>query len=494
MRRELLLAIPMSLSLIGYAQERPNIIWLMAEDISTDIECYGMNAVKTPELNKLADNGIKFTNAFCTNSICSPSRSAMLTGVFQCKINAHHHRSNRDIPLGKPYQPFTKILRDNGYTCILGSSLVMGNGRKTDVNFKHTPTGNWDGINNFGLFDKLDEITVADQPFFAQIQLQVTHRGDWWDEIREKSKKPVNPDDVALPPYMSDHPVIRLDWAKYLDQIEYMDNEVGAIIQDLKNKGIYENTVIIFIGDNGRANIRGKGYLFDPGLHVPFIMSWSGGIQPGQVRTDLISTVDITATILDLAKVKIPEFMDGRSVLRSDFSREFVYSSRDLWDEIMEKSRSITTLKYKYIAHQLPEVPYDSHQAYLEFYRPAVHVMRKLKWEGKLNADQSFFFASHKPAEELYDGVLDPHELNNLAKNPQYASVLSELRKKLIKADQDAVSFEQVYQPDIPAAVELLDWVKYMHNDAYLEMLNGKEIGFQKYSKMFKEKFEVTSE
>lgn len=460
----------------------------MAEDISTDIECYGMQAVKTPHLNKLAETGLRFTNAFCTNPICSPSRSAMFTGVFQSKVNAQHHRSNHEIPLPEPYEPFTEVLRKNGYTCILGNSNVLNKGRKIDVNFKHTDLGEWDGKENFGLFDKYDEFSKEDQPFFAQIQFQVTHRGDWWDEIRLKSKKQVNPDDVVLPPYMADHAVIRLDWAKYMDQIEYMDSEVGAIVQDLKNKAIYDNTVIFFIGDNGRCNIRGKGYLFDPGLRIPLIMSWPKGIEPEQVRDDLVSSIDITATILDLAGASIPGYMEGKSFLRPDFSREYVYSARDLWDEVMEKSRCITTRQYRYIRHYLAEVPYDAHQAYLEFYRPTVHIMRKLKWEEKLDSPQMHFFSSHKPEEELYDLAADPHELNNLAGDPLFRDVLGMMRDQLKKVESEATGTRPDYIPVVPEAVEVYDWVKYMHRDAYLEMLDGKEIGFQKYEKLFNER------
>lgn len=471
------------------AQNKPNIIWLMAEDIGPDIECYGMPAVKTPNLNKLADSGIKFTKAFCTNPICSPSRSAMMTGVHQNKINAQHHRSNRDVPLTPDVQPFTYHLRKAGYTCILGHHGVMRKGRKTDVNFKSRQIGEWDGKKNFGLFDKYDTFTAEDQPFFAQIQLVVTHRGDWWDEVRAQSKNPANPDDVVLPPYMADHPTIRLDWAKYLDQIQYADNEVGMIISELKEMGIYDNTIIIFIGDNGRCNIRGKGYLFDPGLHVPLIVNWPVGIKKNQVREDVVSTTDITATILDFAGVKIPDYMTGKSFMKEDFDREYVYSARDLWDEVMEKSRSITSGKYKYVRNDMPEVPWDAHQAYLEFYRPAVHTMRKMKFEGKLNETEAYFFSNTKPPEELYDLENDPDETNNLADNPEYKSTLEKMRADCKKIETENTSNDKTFHPVIPNSVNVLDWVKYHHTKAYLEMLDGKEIGFQKFRGMFKDEF-----
>jgi len=221
----------------------------MAEDISTDIACYGMAVVQTPFLDKMANEGVRFDNCFVTNSICSPSRSAMMVGTHQTKINAHQHRSNRDVPLHEDFQPFTYHLRKAGYTTILGHHGVMGKGRKTDVNFKSEKIGDWDGKTKFGLFDKYDSFEKEDQPFFAQIQLAATHRGAWWDEVRAKSKHPVDPNEVVLPPYMADHPIVRLDWAKYLDQMEFIDAEVGMIFKELEEKGMAENTVVIFIGD-----------------------------------------------------------------------------------------------------------------------------------------------------------------------------------------------------------------------------------------------------
>jgi len=205
------------------AQKQPNIIWLMAEDMSTDLECYGMPDVKTPHLNKMAKKGVLFNNAFVTNPICSPSRSSMMVGAHQLKTNSQHHRSNRNEPLDEQFLPFTKLLRDAGYTCVLGHEKVYMYGQKIDVNFKSEAIGPWDGKEHFGLFDKKNTFSKEDEPFFAQIQLKVTHRGPWWTEIRENSTHPIDTETLILPPYMADHPGIRLDWAKYLDQVEYMD-------------------------------------------------------------------------------------------------------------------------------------------------------------------------------------------------------------------------------------------------------------------------------
>jgi len=411
---------------------KPNIIWLMAEDMGLDLECYGMPGVKTPHLNKLAKEGILYRRAYCTNPICSPNRSAMMVGVHQNITNTQHHRSNRDLPLRAPFKPITYWLRGAGYTCLLGHDKVLKQGAKIDCNFKHTATGKWDGVNHFGLFDKRADFSASDQPFFSQIQLAVTHRGDWWRGLRESSKSPVPLDEVVLPPYFSDSPEIRYDWAAYLDTVEFMDAEVGMLMQELKDKGLEKKTIVIFIADNGRCNLRGKGYLQEPGIHVPMII-WAPGIaEAGTVVEDLVSTIDISATILKLAGATIPEYMTARPILgvEKPHYREFIRSSRDIWDEIDECSRSITTRKFKYIKNHMPEVPWATDQAYLELNRPALHVMRRQKREGSLSANGLVFFRDQKPDEELYDLENDPEELHNLAGDPQYTSVLKDMRLK----------------------------------------------------------------
>lgn len=458
----------------------------MAEDMSTDLECYGLPDVKTPNLNKMASEGIRFNNAFVTNPICSPSRSSMMIGTHQVKTNTHNHRSNRNVPLDNQFTPFTKLLRDAGYTTILGHHGVMNKGRKIDVNFKHEPLGEWDGKTKFGLFDKYDTFEKEDQPFFAQIQCVVTHRGPWWNDVREQSKHPVNPKTVNMPPYMADHPAVRLDWAKYLDQIEYMDHEVGMIFKELEEKGMADNTIVIFIGDNGRCNIRGKGYLQDPGLRIPLLIHYPKNIKANQVSNKVVSSTDITATIIDYAGVKVPEYMTGQPIFSKKFNREYVYGARDLWDEIEEKSRAVTSGDWSYIRNDKPEIPYDAHQAYLEFYRPAVHVMRELYKEGKLNDAQKPFFEPTKPKEELYNLKKDPYQLHNLATNPKYAKILKKLRKETKCFDKEMEPVSNVYEPIITKGPEVVEWMKKELPEDYKRMLAGEEIGYKRVTGLYK--------
>ncbi len=457
----------------------------MAEDMSTDLACYGLPDVRTPNLDKMASEGARFNNCFVTNPICSPSRSSMMVGVHQVKTNTHHHRSNREVPLSAPYRPFTQLLREAGYTTILGNHSVRGKGRKTDVNFKHQKVGPWDGKTQFGLFDKYDEFSADDGPFFAQIQLNVTHRGDWWEEVSQQSPDRHDPASVTLPDYFADHPVIRADWARYLDQIEYMDREVGMIRQELADKGLADNTIILFIGDNGRCNIRGKGYLHDSGLRIPFLM-YDPRDTRATVREEVVSATDITATILDLAGAEMPDYLTGQSVLNDQFDRDYVYAARDLWDEILEDSKGVTSGRWKYIRNDKPELPFDAGHAYLEFYRPAVHIMRSLREAGKLDQDELFFFASRKPDEELYDLKNDPLELVNLAQDKNYRSKLRRLRKITRRFDRKMRPVDDIYEPTHPTSRDVLAYIKTAHPDIYQRMLEGEEVGFHKALLMYK--------
>lgn len=461
----------------------PNIIWIMLEDVSLDTESYGMKGVSTPTMNSLAKEGTQYYNCFGTASICSTNRSAMMLGTHQLKTNTQHHRSNREMVLPDQYKPYTYWLKQSGYTTILGHDKVMHKGRKTDCNFKYKAVGDWD--KDTGLFDKYGIAETQDQPFVQQITLHVTHRGDWWNKVRNQSEEAVALEDVQLPEFIAEHPKTRLDWAKYLDQMEYADAEVKMIVEELKEKGMYENTIIIIIGDNGRCNVRGKGYLYDSALRIPLIVKWAENSNPHINENAIISSPDITATILDLAGVEIPSAMTGKSFITAEFDRKEVLSFRGLWDEIEEESYAISTSDFRYIKNHNASQPYDAHQAYLEFYRPAIHVMRTLKEEGKLTPYQQWFFES-KPEEELYDLKNDPLEKVNLAENVAFKSVLKNMRKRLKEQQKITKADTKMYDPVFANAVNILQYVKDNYPSEYQKMLEGDEIGFYKYVQAYK--------
>lgn len=421
--------------------DRPNILFVLAEDMTLDLGCYGRTDVKTPNIDRLASEGVMYTNARCVAPISSPTRSSMMTGLHHEITGSHNHRSHRDTALPDTLvKPFTWYLRQNGYTCVLGDEDCFENpithahqesSRKIDCNFRFENAGPYDGVENFGLFDKVYGLEPEDVPFFSQVTLYNTHRGDWWKSIREKSAHPVDPASVVLPPYMADHPKIREEFACYLDQVEYMDAELGRLLDKLDKKGLLDNTVVIFIADNGRADIRAKGFMYEDGTHIPMIV-WGKGIKHA-VIDDLVSELDIPATILKLAGIDLPDYYQGQPLdlfnrkSEKNGGHDWVYMGRDTWDEVMECIRGISTDRYTYIRNYRPDLPYDPHHLYQDFYRPALHVMRALKQEGKLDENQLLFLAETKPREELYDYVADPFCLHNLAEDPSMKEVLDSL-------------------------------------------------------------------
>jgi N-sulfoglucosamine sulfohydrolase len=412
-------------SLTSSAQDsaKPNIILLMAEDIGNDLACYGTPGVKTPIVDKMAREGIRY-NRFYTNSpICSPSRTAIILGMYQTSSKGHNHRSSVKGAPGLHY--LTQYLREAGYINLVGSKVIDMKSGKTDINVKLDEP----------LFDK-GELKPG-QPFFHQIQLQVTHRqanDPRWQELRAKNKNPVKTSDVEIPPYLPDTAEVRLDWATYLDQIEQADLYTGLVIDDLKKRGELDNSILIWIGDNGRCQIRGKGYLYEDGIKCPMII-WGKGIEKGKVVDDLVSGIDLTATIL--AGIDKPAQMQGHAFLANPVYKpnDYIFCARDRWDEIVDCSRTIVGERYKYIYNFMPEVPYDAGQKYLDAdnVRPILPLLREMNKQGKLTPEQAYFFKPRKEVEQLYDLENDPFELNNLAANSDYRSIKQELNSKLFQ-------------------------------------------------------------
>ncbi|MEX0289640.1 MAG: sulfatase [Flavobacteriaceae bacterium] len=394
---------------------RPNIIWIMAEDISTELACYGHPAVKTPNLDMLAKSGKRYANAFCTAPSCTPSRNAMMTGVYQTRTDTQDQR-RRGITLPEGVKPITHLLRKAGYYTALG----CGYSKKTDLNFAAK-----------ALFEGNDWSQRKEgQPFFAQITLQISHRQPktGWSPVRNASAHPVELDEVELPPYFPDHPVCRQDWAEYLDAIEKVDEQVGAILTRLDKEGIADNTVVIFIGDNGRCHLRGKCWLYDAGIRVPLIIRWPNNVEPATVNHDMVSMIDVSATILDIAGVNLPEYLDGHPILGPKAKkRNHIFAARDLIDEVMDHIRCVRTKRFKYIRNYTPENGYRECE-YVQNNRPMLAVIKQLHAQGALTDAQQLLLAKTKPVEELYDLKADPHEITNLAASAQHQETLKELR------------------------------------------------------------------
>ena len=406
---------------------KPNILWILAEDFSPDLGCYGNELVATPHLDQLAAEGVRYTNAICTAPVCSAARSALMTGMFQTSIGAHNHRSHRDreYELPKGVRTVTGLLREAGYhtsNCRNPAPGVELRG-KTDFNFKVDRP--FDGVDWSG--------RPAGAPFYAQVNFSETHR-----QFRRFEEAPVDPAAIDLAPYYPDHPVVREDIALYLDTAQHLDVKVGKVIQRLKDEGLFESTIIFFFGDHGQALHRGKQWLYEQGIRIPLIVRIPDAYRPadfvpGTVDDRLLQHIDITATTLDLAGVSRPEGMQARVFLgtNADPEPEFAFSARDRCDETVDRIRCVRTKRWKLIQNFLPDRSYAQKNHYKDTSYPALQVMRQLQEEGKLTGPAARWLAPMRPEFELYNLDADPHEIENLADDSQHAATLRQLRSVL---------------------------------------------------------------
>ncbi len=421
------------------AVETPNIIWIIGEDLGPELGCYGHPEVRTPNLDRLASDGVRYTRAFTVAPVCSASRSAFVTGMYQTSIGAHNHRSHRDdgFQLPSGVRVITDWLRDAGVYTANVRQLSMdpkepffrGTG-KTDWNFAYTgrpfDSDRWDDLKSH-------------QPFYAQINFSETHRGSDWNRAHLDVAKPADPAKVQLPPYYPDHPEVRADWAQYLNAVMALDKKVGYVLDRLEADGLADRTVVVFLGDHGRAMIRGKQWPYDSGLHIPLIIRWPKAIpvpsqfKPGTVNGQLIASIDLAATTLAIAGVPPPLTMQGRVFLGAGAGpeRKHVFGGRDRGDETVDRIRTVRTKRYRYLKNFYPEQPFLQLNRYKEFSYPVISLMRDLHARGELNATQARLLAPTRPAEELYDLEADPFETNNLADAAENQETLRTLRSVL---------------------------------------------------------------
>lgn len=411
--------------------QKPNILWLIAEDFGPHLGCYGTKQVSTPNLDGMAARGVRYTNFYTNAPVCSPSRSSFMTGMYQTSIGAHHHRSHRgdNFALPSGVRVLTDWLRDAGY---FTANLVQ---MPPEFGFRGTGKTDWNFAYAGEPFDsKKWSDLKAHQPFYAQVNFQETHR-------TFRAPAHADPNKVELPPYYPDHAVTRNDWAQYLDAATELDRKVGVILQHLEADGLAANTIIIFFGDNGQAHVRGKQFCYEEGLHVPLLIRWPKNfpmpaqIKPGRPDERLIEAIDLAPTMLDIAGVPQPPKMQGRIFLgqRAAAPRDFVFGARDRCDETPMRLRTVRDARYRYIRNFTPTVPFLAPNAYKEKQYPVWNLLKELHAQGKLTAAQEFLCRPHQPPEELYDLQTDPWEIRNLAADAQHAKTLSRLRGVLEK-------------------------------------------------------------
>ena len=411
--------------------ERPNVLWLIAEDLGPHLGCYGTKEVTTPNLDQLAGDGVRYTHCY-NGHVCSPSRSAFMTGMYATTIGAHNHRSHRTDGYRLPdgVKVLTDWLRPAGYFTAnivqLPEACGFNGTGKTDWNFtydgKPYDSSKWSDLKNH-------------QPFYAQINFKETHRTYHGPKKADTAK-------VEIPPYYPDHPVTRADWAAYLDDASELDRKIGLVLQQLEKDGLADNTVVIFFGDNGQSHVRGKQFCYEESLLVPLIIRWAKKLptpswfKPGTVEDRLVQGIDLAPTTLAIAGVPLPPKMEGRPVFGEP--KQYVFWGRDRCDETVMRIRTVRDSRYRYIRNFTPDTPFLAPNAYKEKQYPVWNLLKELHAAGKLTPAHEFLCQPKMPVEELYDLQTDPWEIHNLAGDPKHEETLKRLRTVLEKWIEDS--------------------------------------------------------
>ena len=430
----------------GLAAERPNILWIVVDDMSANFSCYGETTIQTPHVDRLAASGLRFTRAYATSPVCSTFRSAMITGMYQTSIGAHHHRSGRGkhrIQLPDGVRPLPKLFQEAGYFTCIGSGLanrdfrtlpLTGNATrrlgKTDYNF------DWDK----SIYDSHDWADrQPGQPFFMQVQLHggklrgasAVHYDRFDKQVKSIFDDITDPNSVTLPPYYPRDAVLLRDWSTYLDTVRITDHHVGLVMDRLKQENLLDNTLVVFFTDHGISHARGKQFLYDEGTHIPLVIR-GPGIRAGETRTDLVEHIDVAALSLAAAGIDIPKTMQGRDILATDYtSKEAVFAARDRCGEAADRIRSVRTDRYLYIRNFYPQRPHLMPSNYKDS-KLLIQRLRAMRTAGQLSElSESLLFAPTRPSEALYLYQQDRWQVRNLANDPSHQDALRQHRARL---------------------------------------------------------------
>jgi len=400
------------------AAERPNVLWITSEDNGPQLGCYGDSFADTPHLDRLAAAGLRYNKVWSVVPVCAPARTAIITGIYPSSSGGLHMRS--EVRLPDKVRLFPVMLREAGYYCT--------NNVKEDYNLEN-PGKVWDESSGKAHWRK----RAAGQPFFAVFNFTSTHES----QVRRRPHQAVHdPAKVPLPPYWPDVPEVRQDWAQYYDNMTRMDGEAGEILAALAQDGLAQDTIVFYYGDHGPGMPRCKRTPCNSGLRVPFIVhfpdKWKHlaprGYAAGAASDRLVSFVDLAPTMLSLAGLPVPSWMQGRAIAGPAAAPDpdFLYGMRDRMDERYDPVRSVRDQRYVYVRNYFPHRPAGQRNAYM-FETPATRVWHDLFVAGKVSGAQCAFWLPHPP-EELYDLSSDPHETINLAADPGHREALEKLR------------------------------------------------------------------
>lgn len=401
------------------AADRPNILWIVSEDNSPLMGAYGDSFATTPNIDALAKSAVRYTHAFATAPVCAPSRSTLITGMYPSSLGTEHMRSTYPVPSFVKF--FPRYLRDAGY--------YTSNNAKKDYNTIDQPDA-WDESSVKATYEN----RKPGQPFFAVFNIGISHESQLHTRIAPADLKH-DPEKVPIPPYHPRTAEMEHDWAQYYDRIQAMDEQVGKILKALDESGLNESTIVFYYSDHGGVLGRSKRFMFESGLHIPLIIRFpekykhlaSG--EPGTTTDRIVTFVDFAPTILSLADIDVPEYMQGHAFLGKSRTepQQYAFAFRGRMDERFDMVRSVRDKKYRYVRNYMPHKIYGQYLSYL-WKAPSMGSWEKAWKNGELNDVQSAFWKP-KPAEELYDVERDPHNIHNLAGQPQYNDVLLRMRR-----------------------------------------------------------------
>ena len=460
----------------SHAADRPNVVWIVSDDNSHHyLKHFFESGAPTPNIEAMAAHGITFDHAFSNAPVCSVARSTLATGCLGPRIGTQFHRKHTIATLPQGLRMFSELLRDAGY--------YTSNNSKTDYNA--TPSKEaWDESSRTASWRKRRS---PNQPFFHMESHAQSHESSlhFSQEVFENEETTTDPESVKLADYFPNTAKFRYTHARYHDRMAVIDEIVGSTISKLKEDGLLEDTFVFYFGDHGGVLPRGKGYIYESGLHVPLVVrvpdKWQHLIdrKNGSRAPGFVSFIDFGPTVLNLAEVKVPEQMDGIPFLGKGITavevdaRDECYGYADRFDEKYEFIRSLRKGKYQYIRYFQPFLP-DGLQNNYRYRMLAFTEWRDLYKDGKLTGSQLQFFQS-KPVEQLFDAEADPHEINNLASDPRYANVLKDLRtrlatqmralpdlsfypeSKLVSVMGDPVGFGQKHKAEIAQMADIHD-------------------------------------
>jgi len=451
---------------------KPNIVWIVAEDLSPYLPSFGDSTILTPYLSKMAAEGVCYDNFYAPHPVCAPARAAIITGMYANSIGASHMRTGpwfgnrpdektlanyqKAMPQNiKPYEAvprpevrmFTEYLRSAGYYC--------SNNSKEDYQFIKTPTA-WDESSPKAHWRNRTE----GQPFFSVFNIEVTHESKIW--TKKTDSLWVNEDlNVPVPPYLPNTDIAKKDIRRMYSNIKEMDARVGDILKELEEDGLLENTIVFWYSDHGGPLPRQKRLLYDSGLKVPLIIKFPGSLYQGQRDGRMISFIDLAPTLLSLAGINLPDHIQGTAFLgRNMRSKEpkYVFGAADRFDETTDRIRSVRDNRFKYIKYYNPDTPMFLEVSYRN-QMPIMQELMRLQKAGELSPEQQQWFRTNKPEEELFDLNNDPYELHDLSWDPEFKEKLDELRlacNSWTKEIQDTglIPEEQLIAQMLPGGVQ----------------------------------------